>query len=151
MWVRRSEKESNPQSHLSTLGTVSINFEVPISDLNNPADWECRLYGGAKMAEYIRVAQLNDVPPGTLKQVQMSGKKIALANVGGAIYAFDDICPHRRGPLTPGKLAGDVLTCPWHGSKFNLKTGVVTSPPATTGIKTYPVKLEGNDINVEIP
>src|SRR3989442_2152911 len=77
------------------------------------------------MAEFARVAAAAEVPPGQAKMVEAGRKKIALFNVGGAYYAIDDTCPHRGGPLSQGPVEGGTVTCPWHGSKFEIKTGAV--------------------------
>lgn len=103
------------------------------------------------MAEYVTVAQLKGIPQGTMKLVEVSSKKIALANIGGIVYAFDDVCPHRQGPLSRGKLEAEIVTCPWHSSKFNVRTGAVVGPPATVDIKTYKVQVAGDDVKLERP
>ena len=59
-------------------------------------------------------------------------------------------CPHRGGPLGEGALAGEVVTCPWHGATFNVKTGEVLGPPARQGVRSFPVKVQGNDALVEL-
>ena len=102
------------------------------------------------MAEFRRVATTADVSPGKAKQVEAGGKKIALFNVGGAYYAIDDTCPHRGGPLSQGPVEGETVTCPWHGSKFDIKTGAVLAPPATTGVASYRVRVSGLDVEVEV-
>ena len=102
------------------------------------------------MAESIKVAQIDDLAPGSGKVVQMHGRDIALFNVDGSFYAIDNACTHRGGPLGEGKLSGEIVECPWHGAKFNVKTGAVTSPPAPTGVRSFAVKVEGNDVLVEV-
>ena len=102
------------------------------------------------MAEFRRVATAAEVPPGQAKQVVAGEKKIALFNVGGAYYAIDDTCPHRGGPLSQGPVEGGTVTCPWHGSKFEIKTGAVLAPPAATGVASYRVRVSGVDVEVEV-
>ena len=102
------------------------------------------------MTEYARVATTDEVPPGKAKVVEAAGKKIALFNVGGTYYAIDDTCPHRGGPLSQGALEGETVTCPWHRSKFDIKTGAVIAPPATTGVTSYRVRVSGSDVEVEV-
>ena len=102
------------------------------------------------MAKTVKVAQTSDLPPGTGRAVQAEGRDIALYNVDGAFYALDNTCTHRGGPLSEGVLSGDTVECPWHSAHFNVKTGAVTSPPAQAGVRSFPVKLEGNDVLVEI-
>ena len=79
----------------------------------------------------------------------MYGRKIALFELDGSYYAIDDTCTHVGGPLGEGTLEGEVVTCPWHGAGFNVKTGELTGPPARSNVGTYAVKIEGNDVLVE--
>jgi len=102
------------------------------------------------MAQFSRVATAAEVPPGQAKQVEAGGKKIALFNVGGVYYAIDDTCPHRGGPLSQGPVEGETVTCPLHGSEFDIKTGAVLSPPAATGVASYRVRVSGLDVEVEV-
>ncbi len=102
------------------------------------------------MAKTVTVAQTTDLAPGTGKVVQADGRNIALFNVDGTFYAIDNTCTHRGGPLGQGSLSGDTVECPWHGAHFNVKTGAVTRPPAGAGVRSFPVKVEGNDVLVEV-
>src|SRR5262245_49142803 len=78
------------------------------------------------------------------------GKKIALFNLQGSFYAIDDTCTHRGGPLCEGEVAGEEVTCPWHGAVYNIKTGAVLKPPAPQGVASYPVRVQGADVEVEV-
>jgi 3-phenylpropionate/trans-cinnamate dioxygenase ferredoxin subunit len=116
------------------------------------------------MAEYIEVLKTGDLKDGQMKAVKASGRDILLAKVGGKFYATENICPHMGGKLAQGKLEGSVVTCPLHGSQFNLKDGSVvrwTNWPGVVvavtklmrrprAIKTYPVKVEGDKVLVEV-
>ena len=102
------------------------------------------------MAEFAKVATAAEVPPGQAKLVEAGGKRIALFNVGGAYYAIDDTCPHRGGSLSQGPVEGETVTCPLHGSKFEIKTGAVLAPPAATGVASYRVRVSGLDVEVEV-
>jgi nitrite reductase (NADH) small subunit len=102
------------------------------------------------MSKLIKVAEIKDVKPGTGKVVQAEGHRIALFNVAGTFHAIDNTCSHRSGPIGEGKLEGEVVTCPWHGAKFNVKTGEVLTPPARKGVWSFPVKVQGNDVLVEV-
>ncbi len=66
------------------------------------------------MADFVKVATLSDLPPGTAKAVEVGGNSFALYNVGGTVYATTNTCPHRGGPLGEGELNESVITCPWH-------------------------------------
>ncbi len=103
------------------------------------------------MGQLIKVAEANDVPPGTAKAVVAEGRRIALFNSGGGCFAIDDSCTHRGGPLSEGEVAGTVVTCPLHGATFDITTGNVVGPPASEAVISYPVHVDGNDIKVELP
>lgn len=103
------------------------------------------------MAQFVKVgtkSDLDNLQGGKL--VEAGGQSIAIFNVGGSYYAIDNTCTHRGGPLAEGMLAGEVVTCPWHGAQYNVKTGAVLSPPAPQGVKSYPVRVTGNDVEVQI-
>ena len=102
------------------------------------------------MADWVKVAQAGELEPGMGKVVEAKAQTLALFNVDGAYYAIDNTCTHVGGPLGDGEMTGDVVHYPWHGAGFNVKTGAVASPPARAGVRTYPVKVEGNDVLVEV-
>lgn len=102
------------------------------------------------MGEYVKVAVTNEIAPNQGKLVEVRGQKIALFNVEGMYYAIDNTCTHRGGPLSEGELEGEEVTCPWHGAKFKVTSGEVLSPPAPQGVKSFPVRVTGNDLEVEI-
>ena len=66
------------------------------------------------MAEFVKVATLRELPPGSAKAVEIGGKAVALYNVDGTVFATANTCAHRGGPLGEGELEGGVITCPWH-------------------------------------
>jgi nitrite reductase/ring-hydroxylating ferredoxin subunit len=102
------------------------------------------------MAEFVKIAKVDEVAPGQGKLVEAQGKKIALFNVGGSFYAIDGACTHRGGPLSEGALNGVEVTCPWHGAAFDVTTGEVKRFPAPTGVASYPTRVEGGEIEIEI-
>ena len=102
------------------------------------------------MSELVEVAQLNQLSSGQRKLVTAKGHKIALFNLEGTLYAIDNSCPHSTGPLVEGRLFGTMITCPWHGSRFDISDGQCHSGPATTNIAIYPVQVEGEAIFIEI-
>jgi len=102
------------------------------------------------MSKMVKVAQADELSPGSGKVVDADGRSIALFNVEGAFHAIENTCTHRGGPLGEGALIGESVTCPWHGANFNVKTGAVTGPPAGTGVRSFVVKVEGNDVLVEL-
>jgi nitrite reductase/ring-hydroxylating ferredoxin subunit len=102
------------------------------------------------MPRQVRVAAASDVPPGTAKEVMADDQVVALFNVEGTFYALDGVCPHAGGPLGEGTLRGSVVTCPWHGWQFDVKTGENCLNRKMTH-KSFAVKIEGNDVLVELP
>ena len=103
------------------------------------------------MGQLIKVAEANDIPPGTAKAVEAEGRRIALFNSGDGYYAIDGVCTHRGGPPSEGEVNGTVVTCPLHGATFDITTGNVLGPPAPEGVVSYRVQVDGNDIKVELP
>ena len=104
----------------------------------------------AQAEGFVTVANVNDTPPGHISVHEVSGKRIALCNVNGDFYAIDDVCTHDGGPLDQGILEEDRVECPRHGAKFDVKTGRAVVLPAVRPVKTYPVKVEGNEVKVDL-
>jgi 3-phenylpropionate/trans-cinnamate dioxygenase ferredoxin subunit len=100
---------------------------------------------------YTTVCALDDLPPGTVRTVEAGGRPVALCNVEGELFAVDDICPHAGASLGAGRLDGERLVCPFHAARFDLRTGAAVSGPADHGLSTYPVRVEGNDVQVAVP
>jgi nitrite reductase/ring-hydroxylating ferredoxin subunit len=99
------------------------------------------------MAE-VKVTQVGRVAPGTGTVVDARGTAIAVFNVGGTFYAIANACTHVGGPLGNGKLDGTTVTCPWHGSQFNVTSGEVLRGPARKPVATYAVRVRGDDVFV---
>lgn len=97
-------------------------------------------------AQFVRVASVDELPPGTGKAVTVNDRRIALFNVDGTFYAIDDSCTHEEASLAQGSLYGDIVACPKHGSRFNVRTGRVLSLPAVIPVNTYPVKVEEGQV-----
>ena len=103
------------------------------------------------MAQFVKVgsrAEFEDLEAGKL--VEAAGQIIAVFNVGGNYYAIENTCPHRGGPLAEGMMAGEEVICPWHGSRFDVKTGSVLTPPARQGVRSFPVRISGDHVEVEV-
>ena len=98
--------------------------------------------------EYVRVAAADQIPPGGVAVASVAGRTIAIFNVEGTFYAIDDTCTHEYSPLSQGPRHADIVTCPKHGSRFNVRTGRVLSLPAVVPASTYPVKVEDGQIYV---
>ncbi len=102
------------------------------------------------MGKFVKVAITGIIAPGEAQLVDAAGKKIALFNVDGKFYAIDENCTPRGGPLSEGMLMGTEVTCPWHGAVFDVRTGSVLAPPAPQDVARYNVRVEGEDIEVEV-
>lgn len=102
------------------------------------------------MPKFIKVAAVAEIENGKIKEYKVNGKTIAVANTDGEYLAFDGICTHAQCSLSGGYLDGYTLTCYCHGAQFDISKGEVLAPPATQSLNTYPVKIEGEDILVEI-
>ncbi len=101
------------------------------------------------MTEFVKVARRADLGPGRGMVAVVNGIRIALFNCEGSIHAIRGICPHMGGELWEGLLNGDIVSCPWHGWRFNVKTG--KSPDAeVVAVRSYEVKVDGEDIYVGV-
>lgn len=95
---------------------------------------------------FVKVAQLGDLAVGEMMVVDVGDERVLLANVDGTVYACDDICSHAFASLSEGDLNGMEIECPLHGSLFNVASGEAITPPADGNLKTYQVRIEGQDI-----
>jgi|SRR5882672_1156130 len=102
------------------------------------------------MLRFVEVAKKSAIPENGAISVKVEGKRLALINLKGEIYAIDDDCPHEGGPLSEGQIIGGEIESPWHTSHFNIETGRVTMDPATKDVATYRVRLVGDAVEVEI-
>ncbi|MDQ2816723.1 MAG: non-heme iron oxygenase ferredoxin subunit [Candidatus Eremiobacteraeota bacterium] len=102
------------------------------------------------MAPSFEVARLDEIPPGKVKVVEAQGRRIALCNYDGAIYAIDDVCTHDRGPLGQGELIGREIECPRHGARFDVTDGRAVRLPAVRPVKVYPVSMRDGAITLEV-
>ena len=101
---------------------------------------------------YVKVAKTWDLSPGkTYSASPQRGEHILVCNVGGTIYAIRDACTHDGGILGYGVLEGNLIDCPRHGAKFDVTTGQAMTPPAVTPAQVYPVRIQGEDIEVGLP
>jgi len=102
------------------------------------------------MPKFMKVATTDELEDQQAKLVEVEGQKIALFRVDWAFYAVRDTCTHRGGPLSEGTVERAEVTCPWHGARFDIKTRAVMGPPAGREVRSYPVRVTGADIEVEV-
>ncbi len=98
----------------------------------------------------LLVANVNDVDEGKTLRVQIGGVEILLCKCEGRIYAIEDVCTHDGAPLDQGELEGCRITCARHGAVFDVRTGAVLALPAVIPVPTYGVRIEGDDVFVNV-
>jgi 3-phenylpropionate/trans-cinnamate dioxygenase ferredoxin subunit len=114
------------------------------------------------MAKFTELAKVEELKSGTMKKVFAEGHEILLARVGDRYYAADGRCPHMKGDLSQGKLEGTTVTCPRHGSQFDISDGTVvrwlkgglmsklgSALKMSKSLKVYNVKIENSKVLVE--
>ena len=104
----------------------------------------------ADEAGWVRAASRAELPPGEVLGVELAGRPIALYDVDGNVFATDNICTHAYARLSDGWLDGDLIECPLHAARFEVRTGKVLDPPATEDLKTYPVRIVDDEIQVKL-
>ncbi len=102
------------------------------------------------MVERVTVTAVRDLENRDLEAFDVKGRRIAIANAAGTLYAIDDTCTHLQCSLAQGELEGTVVTCPCHGSKFDVTTGALLRGPAQEPVRSYPVRVENGTLQVEI-
>lgn len=99
---------------------------------------------------WVRLARRSDLAAGEVLGVAAAGQEIALYEADGQVFATANICTHAFARLSDGWLDGTTIECPLHAACFDIRTGKVLSPPAVHDLKTYPVRLVGEDIEVKL-
>jgi 3-phenylpropionate/trans-cinnamate dioxygenase ferredoxin subunit len=102
------------------------------------------------MAEFATVGPADAVSDGDMAAFEVEGDKVAVANVGGTLHAFGNVCTHRQCPLAKGDLEDTTVTCPCHGSQFDVTSGAVLSGPAEDPVSSYLVRIEDGAIQVSV-
>jgi nitrite reductase/ring-hydroxylating ferredoxin subunit len=100
------------------------------------------------MAEFAAVSRAGDLGQGEMRAFDVRGTRIAVANVGGAFYGFDDTCTHMRCSLAEGDLEETTVICPCHGAEFDVRSGAVLQGPARKPLATYETRVEGGNLEV---
>ena len=99
---------------------------------------------------WTRAAGRSDLAAGEVLGVEVAGRSIALYSADDGIFATDNICTHAYACLSDGWLDGEVIECPLHAARFDIRTGKVLDPPATEDLKTYQVRVVGDEIQVRL-
>ncbi|WP_420225460.1 non-heme iron oxygenase ferredoxin subunit [Pigmentiphaga litoralis] len=103
------------------------------------------------MTQWLDVAARDDIPDDDVIGVDLGGKSLALYGVEGEVYATDNICTHGHARLCDGFLEGHEIECPLHQGRFDIRNGKAMCAPLTEDVKTYPIKVEGGRVLVELP
>ncbi len=137
---------TSAQHEYPTLGGFG---DVPARPFAEPAKMETR----DKMSdiEFHAVAKTGDLDEGEAMQVIVGRNEIAIYNLDGTFYATDDICTHAYASLADGYVEGELIECPLHGGCFDIRTGKAMTPPVTDDLKTYEIKIDGEEILVGVP
>jgi len=102
------------------------------------------------MPEFKKVARVDEIPVGKTKGFEVGYDKIVICNTGEGFYAVIDECTHESLPLKDGKLKGNIIICPHHGARYDVRTGAVTHPPAIVPVQTFEVKVDDGEIFVKM-
>ncbi len=101
------------------------------------------------MSDFVAVARVGDIPPGSGRQVTVNDRWVGLFNVNGEYYALDNVCLHRGGPLSDGSIAGCIVTCPWHGWQYDLTSGTLVQDPRVA-VTRHETRIVGDEIQVRL-
>ena len=101
------------------------------------------------MAEFVKLTNRSNLPPGGKMLAEVDGRPIAVFNVDGEFYVTDDACTHGPGSLSEGYIESDVVECNFHNGQFNIKTGAVVSPHCMIPVKTYRTVVENGRVLIE--
>lgn len=102
------------------------------------------------MSEWVRLCALEELPaPGNLREVEVEGRTLCVANIEGTLHAMDNLCPHRQGPLGQGWIEGYTAVCPWHAWAFDCRTGIAEEPEQGQ-VKVFPVRTEDGTVLVDL-
>jgi nitrite reductase (NADH) small subunit/3-phenylpropionate/trans-cinnamate dioxygenase ferredoxin subunit len=98
---------------------------------------------------FVGVGQVNEFVSGRGRMVTVSGRHVAVFRLGDEFFALDNMCLHRGGPLCEGPIANNVVTCPWHGWSYEIKTGTMVQDPRV-GVSKHEVRIDGDQVSVRL-
>jgi nitrite reductase (NADH) small subunit len=99
--------------------------------------------------QFVGVGRVTDFAPGAGRMVVVAGRHIALFRLGDEFFAIDNLCLHRAGPLCDGQIDNGVVTCPWHGWSYEIRTGTMVQDPRV-GVSKHDVQIEGDLVSVRL-
>jgi 3-phenylpropionate/trans-cinnamate dioxygenase ferredoxin subunit len=99
---------------------------------------------------FVRACALAELVDGTALRIEVDGLDVAMVRTGDDVYAIEDECSHAAVALSEGEVDGCEIECWMHGSRFDLRTGKPTGPPATEPVPIFPVRIDGTDVLVDI-
>jgi 3-phenylpropionate/trans-cinnamate dioxygenase ferredoxin subunit len=99
---------------------------------------------------YYKICDVDELRDGEIKKVEIAGYEYLIARVEGRFFATDNFCTHEGGDLSRGHIEGNEVVCPLHAGRFKVETGEVASPPPDFPLETYPVKIEGGEVMMDI-
>ena len=99
---------------------------------------------------WVKAAARGDLAEGEVLGIEIGGREIAIYDIDGTLYATDDVCTHAYARLSDGWLDNGEIECPLHAGRFEVRTGRAVCPPVTDDIKTYPVRLAGDEIQIRL-
>ena len=100
------------------------------------------------MVAEARIVGVSDVDEGEILVAEVDGEPVVVCKIDGEFHAIGGVCPHAMGPLEDGSIVDGQIECPWHASRFDLKSGAVTKGPATEATPRYDVHVDGQDLLV---
>ena len=99
---------------------------------------------------FVKLCDKNTLPVGELKAFKIKGHEVLAVNFGDKIFCLDARCTHAGSPLAEGTLNGEVLTCPWHYSQFDITSGMVLRGPAQKQLEIYRVEVRENFVFIDL-
>lgn len=99
---------------------------------------------------YLKLCEINDIPDGSMKQFDLRDNEYLVINLNGQFYCLSGRCTHAGAPLAEGTIKGDILTCPWHYSQFNIKDGSVVGGPAKKSLNAYKYIIKNGQLMIEL-
>jgi nitrite reductase/ring-hydroxylating ferredoxin subunit len=145
MELRETEASSYTERDTPIFSCLAMGLGETLDTLGAPG--EAAVAATPRSSEgWTRVAAAEDLPEGSARAVYFAGDQVALFNAGGALYALGNRCSHANGPLAEGTVEDGCVTCPWHGSRFEVASGRPRGGPAVRPVPTYRVKVEDGGV-----